>query len=240
MDKPGGVFVRKAAQMPEDDQILLQSAARVVLMGGEGSLSVQLAERHRARFAARGLAGAIDSARDILPGDRPERSRTSRCRPICSSSMASAASVRTAANTAFSPIANSSPLQTATGKKKTSGGVGCYEPHFPPAPWINVVANPRCGFLVSESGLGYTWTGNSQQFRLTPWSNDPVSDPPAEVVYLRDEETGEVWTPTPRPLGLACADAGAARPGIHDASSSTVMDSGRNCVSSCRPRIRSR
>src|SRR5262249_22859246 len=76
---------------------------------------------------------------------------------------------------------------------------------FPPAPWINVVANPLCGFLVSESGLGYTWAGNSQQYRLTPWSNDPTSDPPAEVVYLRDEETGEVWTPTPRPLGQGAA-----------------------------------
>src|SRR5262249_38301010 len=74
---------------------------------------------------------------------------------------------------------------------------------LPPAPWVNVVANPACGFLASESGLGCTWTGNSQQNRLTPWANDPVSDAPAEVVYLRDEETGDVWTPTPRPLGAS-------------------------------------
>jgi cyclic beta-1,2-glucan synthetase len=59
--------------------------------------------------------------------------------------------------------------------------------------------------LVSESGLGYTWAGNSQQYRLTSWSNDPTSDPSAEVVYLRDEESGEVWTPTPRPLGQDAA-----------------------------------
>jgi cyclic beta-1,2-glucan synthetase len=70
----------------------------------------------------------------------------------------------------------------------------------PPAPWINVIANADCGCLVSESGLGCTWWGNSQLNRLTPWSNDPVSDPPSEVVYLRDEETAEIWTPTPRPL----------------------------------------
>jgi cyclic beta-1,2-glucan synthetase len=56
-----------------------------------------------------------------------------------------------------------------------------------------VVANPSFGFLVSESGAGYTWAGNSQTNRLTPWSNDPVSDPPGEVVYLRDEASGEVW-----------------------------------------------
>ena len=66
-----------------------------------------------------------------------------------------------------------------------------------------MLANPVCGCLVSESGLGTTWAGNSQQNRLTPWSNDPVADPPGEVVYLRDEATGEVWTPTPRPLGMA-------------------------------------
>src|SRR5207253_3574173 len=71
---------------------------------------------------------------------------------------------------------------------------------IPPAPWANVVANPRCGFLISDSGAGFTWAVNSQSNRLTPWSNDPVSDPPGEVVYLRDEETGEVWSPTPLPV----------------------------------------
>ena len=71
----------------------------------------------------------------------------------------------------------------------------------PPAPWSNVLANPDFGCLVTEAGGGYTWAGNSQMNRLTPWSNDPVSDPPGEVVYLRDEETGEFWTPTPAPCG---------------------------------------
>ena len=71
---------------------------------------------------------------------------------------------------------------------------------WPPAPWCNVVANPVFGFIVSESGSGYTWSENSQTNRLTPWSNDPVSDPPGEVVYLRDEDTGEIWCPTPLPI----------------------------------------
>jgi cyclic beta-1,2-glucan synthetase len=66
-----------------------------------------------------------------------------------------------------------------------------------------VVANPHVGCLVSESVLGTLWAGNSQLNRLTPWSNDPVSDPPSAVVYLRDEATGAVWTPTPLPLGAA-------------------------------------
>jgi cyclic beta-1,2-glucan synthetase len=68
-----------------------------------------------------------------------------------------------------------------------------------PAPWINVVANPRCGFVISESGGGYTWVGNSGENRLTPWRNDLVADEPGEALYLRDEETGAVWSPTPRP-----------------------------------------
>jgi cellobiose phosphorylase len=74
-------------------------------------------------------------------------------------------------------------------------------PALPPAPWTNVLANPGFGCLVTEAGLGYTWAGNSQMNRLTPWSNDPGSDPPGEVIYLRDEETAEVWTPTPLPCG---------------------------------------
>jgi cyclic beta-1,2-glucan synthetase len=68
-----------------------------------------------------------------------------------------------------------------------------------PAPWVNVVANRRLGFVVSESGGGYTWAENAGENRLTPWRNDPISDEPGEAVYLRDEETGAVWSPTPRP-----------------------------------------
>jgi len=69
-----------------------------------------------------------------------------------------------------------------------------------PAPWVNVVANSEFGFQVSESGSGYTWAGNSRENQITPWSNDPVSDPSGEIFYVRDEETGEVWTPTILPI----------------------------------------
>jgi len=61
------------------------------------------------------------------------------------------------------------------------------------------VANEEIGFVVSESGGGYAWCGNSRENQLTPWSNDPVNDAPGEVIYLRDEDTGEVWTPTAAP-----------------------------------------
>ena len=69
-----------------------------------------------------------------------------------------------------------------------------------PAPWINVIANGAFGFQVSESGSGFTWAGNSRENQLTPWSNDPVVDPPGEALFVRDEATGEVWTPTPLPI----------------------------------------
>lgn len=69
-----------------------------------------------------------------------------------------------------------------------------------PAPWINVIANPHFGFQVAADGGGFTWALNSREHQITPWSNDPVSDRPGEVLYLRDEETGDVWGPTAAPI----------------------------------------
>ena len=86
-----------------------------------------------------------------------------------------------------------------------------------PAPWINVIANPSFGFLVSESGSGHTWSLNSRENQLTPWSNDPVTDPPGEAIYIRDESTGEVWSPTALPIRdeaapyMACHGQGYSR-----------------------------
>jgi cyclic beta-1,2-glucan synthetase len=74
------------------------------------------------------------------------------------------------------------------------------EGQWTPAPWINVVANPEFGFLASADGSGSTWSLNAQQNQLTPWSNDPVSDAPAEAIYIRDEDTGDLWTATPLPI----------------------------------------
>ncbi|MHB1413789.1 MAG: GH36-type glycosyl hydrolase domain-containing protein [Chloroflexota bacterium] len=69
-----------------------------------------------------------------------------------------------------------------------------------PAPWVNVLANPDFGVLVSESGPGFAWAANSQANRLIPWGNDPVSDPPGEGIYIRDEHLGVFWTPTAAPI----------------------------------------
>lgn len=71
--------------------------------------------------------------------------------------------------------------------------------NYLPAPWINVIANPKFGCTVSELGTGYTWWRNSREFKLTTWSNDPVIDRPSEQIYLRDEASGDVWTATASP-----------------------------------------
>ena len=71
--------------------------------------------------------------------------------------------------------------------------------HVTPAPWVNVLANPHFGTVISENGLAYTWSENAHEFRLTPWHNDPVTDSSGEATYLRDEESGHLWSPMPLP-----------------------------------------
>ncbi len=97
------------------------------------------------------------------------------------------------------------------GELRFDGGYGGFTPDGrefvvrpdrpPPLPWSNVIANRGGGFLVTDGGGGYVWAGNSQSNRLTPWSNDPVSDPPGDVIYIQDEDTGAMWSATPRPCG---------------------------------------
>jgi cellobiose phosphorylase len=70
-----------------------------------------------------------------------------------------------------------------------------------PAPWVNVLANPNFGTLISESGGSYTWSENCHEFRLTPWNNDAVTDASGEAFYIRDDYTGKFWSPTPLPAG---------------------------------------
>ena len=198
IDKPGGVFVRKAAQMSRRRPELLLAAARVVLAGDRGSLAAQL---DRIERPCR------------LPAPRPPRTEPG---PTpCGDEAGSCGRRRRRRSTEGANLlfANGHGGFTPDGREYVIVRVA--RPALPPAPWINVVANPSFGFLVSERGGGYTWAGNSQANRLTPWSNDPVSDPPGEVVYLRDEETGEVWTPTPLPLRVGAGRCRPPRPGLH-------------------------
>ncbi len=194
VDKPGGVFVRRVNGMAEEDQWLLQAAARAIFVGDRGPLANQLDRIDRRPIPPPALATtATPSDSDDDDAQPPPDLQF------------------------FNGLGGFSPdgreyctiirgrVDYEVRRNGKAAAPPVPRPALPPAPWINVVANPSCGFLASESGLGYTWAGNSQSNRLTPWNNDPVADPPGEVLYLRDEETGAVWSPTPLPIPAASA-----------------------------------
>ena len=171
-DKPGGVFLRGAAEMPAADVMLLEAASRAILRGQDGSIAEQL---ERAPMLA------------TLPPDLPVTAATT-----------TATADKSSATDQRLLFANGFGGFTLDGREYV---LTLHGRERPPAPWSNVLANPGFGSLITEAGAGYTWAGNAQMNRLTPWSNDPVADPPGEALYLRDEETGEFWSPTPGPCG---------------------------------------
>jgi len=106
---------------------------------------------------------------------------------------------------AFDVLRNVSPLEFFNGLGGFAASGREYvtvlkEREWTPAPWCNVIANPEFGFLVSADGVGSTYSINAQQNQLTPWSNDPVSNAPAEIVYIRDQDSGDLWSATPLPI----------------------------------------
>ena len=176
LGKPDGVFFLIADNMSADERVLLAAAARAVLGGGHGSLTDQI------------------GTRDGPPLTRPA--------PLIPPIGTAAFAERGQPPDGLS-FWNGFGGFTPDGREYVIviDHTSQRGPTLPPAPWTNVLANPEFGCLVTDAGLGYSWAGNSQMNRLTPWSNDPTSDPPGEAVYLRDEETGDFWTPTPLPLG---------------------------------------
>jgi cellobiose phosphorylase len=171
LDQPGGIFVRNIDQVAEEDRLLFQAVARIVINDRSGTLETQVDRQRR----------EIPLPAPLRPTRAPER-------------------VEPAA-------ANPAPRQLLF-----SNGIGGFTEDgreyvivmppgvTTPAPWANVLANPDgFGSVITERGSSYTWAENAHEFRLTPWSNDPVSDPGGESFYLRDEETGVFWSPTPGP-----------------------------------------
>ncbi len=168
LDKPGGIFVRHLEQIPDDDRVLLQSVARIVLDDENGTLVEQMEWRN-----------VLES---LVPALLPTRSaRPDPPKPVSPRDLI---------------FNNGLGGFTRDGREYV---ITLQARQMTPAPWVNVLANPSFGTVVSESGGSYTWGENAHEFRLTPWSNDPVQDTTGEALYIRDEQTGQFWSPTPLP-----------------------------------------
>ena len=166
----GHIVVRASEQVPIEDLILLQSVARVVISDKRGTLKEQLSER---RFKPK--------PSPLLTVDK---------------------SIRSYGSGRLAPIPTDLQYFNGLGGFSSSGDeyiIRLVDDVPTPAPWVNVLANPNFGTIVSESGQGYTWTENAHEFRLTPWENDPIQDSSGEAFYVRDEETGRLWSPTALP-----------------------------------------
>ncbi len=182
IDHPGGVFLRSRDQMSAEDLLMLSATARVHIT-----------------CDGRGLGHALNT---IDQPDSVELEADRRAKPSPHGAEANMNVV-----SAETP-ATSLRFDNGTGGLTETGDyeIRVRDESPPPAPWVNVIANSRGGFVVSERGAGYTWVDNSHFFRLTPWHNDPVSDPASDVIYLRDEDSGAVWSATPAPVrsGAQC------------------------------------
>ena len=171
IDRPGGIFVRSVEQIPGEDRILFEAIARAVITDGRGTLVEQLDRRSLAELRV------------------PPLAPTRRYRPEVAEVAPSPRRDLILFNGLGGFTADGREYVIAVGSGETT-----------PAPWVNILANPYFGTVISENGVAYTWSENAHEFRLTPWHNDPVSDSSGEAFYLRDEETGHVWSPTPLPV----------------------------------------
>ncbi len=168
-DKPGGVFIRRGELIAPEDRTLLQTVARLVLVDEAGTLADQAQRRGRRELVVPSLRLPQRQRAPELPLARPQRDLA---------------------------LNNGLGGFTQDGREY----VIILEPgQHTPAPWVNVIANAHFGTLVSEAGSSYTWALNSHEYRLTPWHNDPVSDVSGEAIYIRDEESGAFWSPSPQP-----------------------------------------
>jgi cyclic beta-1,2-glucan synthetase len=216
VDRPGGVFHRRRELLGGDVLAMLGATARVHLVCDGRSLArlVQGAVPPQEEYEAAPEPAPARSSGAVAPGLLTQI----RVRAVQSakSLLETAASVlgedaegRAGARTQ-GPGQGRNQAVSAPSRPGAPAPIGAPTPdgdyeiriddgQLPPAPWANVIANPAGGFLVTERGAGCTWAASSYFYRLTPWHNDPVGDPPGEVLYLRDEESGATWCPTPAP-----------------------------------------
>jgi cellobiose phosphorylase len=173
-DRPGGIFVRPADQVSDEERILLQSVARAIIADSRGTLSDQI----NRPIVAEVPGPRLTPARAHRPATPPAQASPHRSL-IFFNGLGG-----------FTPDGREYVITTAPGQ-------------VTPAPWVNVLANPQFGTVITESGLAHTWSENAHEFRLTPWTNDSVGGSGGEAIYIRDEESGHVWSPTPLPSGGA-------------------------------------
>ena len=174
IDKPGGIFVRPAHQISSEDRILMQSVARVIISDDKGSLAEQVGRRPLETPMPRLLENPGRRHEVVVTEETPHQVAL-REGLILRNDLGG-----------FSADGSEYVIRLSPGQ-------------MTPAPWVNVLANPWFGTVISESGGAYTWGENAHEFRLTPWHNDPVSDDSGEAFYLRDEESAQFWSPSPWP-----------------------------------------
>ncbi|HWJ04114.1 MAG TPA: glycosyl transferase family 36, partial [Verrucomicrobiae bacterium] len=178
LGRSGGVFLLQKNHLSQAELDLIYTVARVVFSGEGGSCSVQLRKQGKLLTVKAKTGSYPPKALDLEETEYTEKDK------------------------GFAPKPNLLFFNGYGGFNQDGReylielGKGLHTP----LPWINVIANHKFGCQVSESGSGYTWSSNSRENKLTPWSNDPVVDQPGEVIYLRDEATGEVWTTTRGPI----------------------------------------
>jgi len=174
-DRPGGVYLLRGDHMAEADRTLLASVARAILHGNRGTLSNQLDRPRPGREAAESPDRRYSYPAVALATDHPKP-------PVSAPPLT---------------LTNGLGGFTTDGRDYVVVLEGDQET---PLPWTNVIANPGFGTIVSASGSSFTWASNSRENRLTPFANDPIVDPSAEAIYIRDEDDGVVWSPAPGPI----------------------------------------
>lgn len=182
---PGGIHLLAADRLGTSERRALEATARVSLDGAAQSLAQAMAPPRQGRTSPPRFQPVGPPPQDAQP---------------------SAALVRPA-NLLFDNSLGGFTSQDGDYAIHLDGG------RATPGPWSNVLANETFGTIVTEAGLGFSWCINSGEHRLTPWSNDPVRDPQTEALYLRDEETAQIWSPTPLPAGGDAACQIRHRPG---------------------------